>query len=368
MGGCVLPDYAVGTGGGGAAASGGATSSQAGSGGATTWGSGGAGGVAGDTDMTGGTDTTGTTDTGTGATGGGGGSTGPTCGAGSVCAPDAPAGWTHLRYVEAPYTAVNDGDACPNGALPTSYFFDPSLSDCKSCYCSWKGDKCSEPELSCYFGSATCGGTPTFSLLPTGSDCVGSAAIPKNVGTVGSCMVTAPPTVLSAGACDAGQPGQKNAMWQKEVHVCPVTALAAQMCPGGQCVPDGSASYPGPLCVRSQGDKACPAGWNGSKLVVYEGGDDGRTCSACQCGPATTTCSSGVYNVFDDVACAGSAVSITGAGCKPIGATLSGDARSIKPPIINAITTYEGCFGGFPDGSVQPEGPWTICCPPAGPA
>lgn len=364
-GGCVLPSYSVGDQGGGEAASGGATGAGAAGGSTDTTGSGGAaaGGAAGGGGGMGG-DATG------GATTGGGGKSEttttdsqPPCSPGHQCAPSPPAGWQYVRLLTLSY-----GDAsvtpCPYGADPLVYYKDKGSSACKACNCKWLGAQCSEPEVSCYYGSASCGGAATFSLIPPGSSCVTNASIPLNGGQVASCQITKSPQVVSQGTCNAGGSTLVDpALWKTEVRTCPAPAAPAAGECAGTCVADGAGSFGGPLCLKRHGDLACPAGWS-SKTVVYTSADDTRGCTSCGCGMPTTSCSMGVYNVFPGDGCAGAgALSFAEGTCKSVGSAFSDATRSIKPPIVTAGSTST-CFGGSPTGSLTPIDPWTLCCAP----
>lgn len=338
-------------------------SNSASSGGSPTTspaGGGGAGGAAGTTGGAGAA-----TGGGAGTTGGtGGGGTGGTgtpldeCTSPMACVAAAPPGWLHVRSYSAPSGAAATG--CPGGEAPLILHRDPHPSECNACLCMWAGAKCSQPELSCYYGNSACAGAPAFSLLPTNSSCQGPAAIPENMADTSSCQITKAPTVLASGMCVPLTPMQvQPALWAVDVHVCGVKTSPSADCDEGACAAGGGGQYTGAVCVMKTGNELCPSGWP-SKTLVYEEGQDGRACGSCACGAPSTTCSSGTYLVFDDSVCAGTVATVTTL-CTLTGNKLSDGTRSIKPPIITASTTST-CTGGEPTGQVVPIGPRTICC------
>jgi hypothetical protein len=361
-GGCLLPSYESGQGGsgaGGSAATGNPASTTSGAdggtGGTATGGAtGGTGGATGGTGMGGATSTT---------TGSGGSD--ELCMGGKTCKPTAPAGWDYVHHIEADFSAAAPGPTCPDGSAPAQYFKDPTPSDCTPCSCGWTGATCSQPEISCYYGTTTCAGAPAFSITPDDSMCIHTVDIPKNGQSTASCQITMPAKIQANGTCFSGTPQQENLnAWLKEVHVCTAQADRMAACPDGQCVIDGAEPYTGSVCIAHQGNQACPGDWP-TKTLVYTSEDDTRACSPCTCGNTAITCNVPSYSAYNDDECAGLATSFAGDACASVGSKFSGDMRSLKPPVVTASVNLDGCYGGMAQGAVTPQDPWTICCEPA---
>lgn len=351
-------DRKFGSGTGGAAgggAVGGATGGASGAGGATTGGASGAGGAA-----TGGSAGAG------GATGGAGGATGGTGGgstcesANNTCAPDAPAGWTGP-------VAFRHGQgappACP-GAYPTKVAdghagLDPGTPSC-NCTC--------DPAT----GIQGCNGAASIYDVP--NTAVGCTVIPTGYTKVwgadaGQCVkptanatgnvALVPPTPSNQGTC-APKPNHTipTPTWAQDTRICSGATPAAGSCgAGATCMPKTFAPYE--TCVYSPGDVACPTAGYTKKLLVYEGFTDGRSCSACTCGAASSSCKG---QVTFTSACSGTPV---------LYSTISGCGA----PLVDVSTTQNGTYTPAPSGTCPPStstpsgtvattGESTVCCLP----
>lgn len=350
--------FAAGTGG---------SSGAAGAGGSAT---GGSGGTSGGTGGVAGTNTGGAAATG-GAAGGGGsaGSGGATGGSGggtscesanNTCAPNAPAGWTGpvaFRH------GAGAPPACP-GAYPTKVAdghagLEPGAASCK-CTC--------DPAT----GILGCNGAASIYDVP--NTAVGCTVIPTNYTKVwganaGQCVkatanatgnvALVPPTPTNNGTC---APKANNTIptptWGQETRLCGGAAPASGSCGAGQtCMPKAFAPYE--MCIYRPGDAPCPTNGYTKKLMVYEGFTDGRTCSACTCGSATSSCKGQVNMVS---ACSGTPIlysSISGCGA----------------PSTDVASTQYGTYTPAPSGTCPPStstlsgtvttsGESTVCCLP----
>ena len=329
------------TGGGGAAGSGGAaTGGSAGAGGAT----GGAGG----------------------ATGGAGGATGGTGGAATcesannACLPNAPAGWTGPMAFRRGQGAP---PACP-GAYPTKVAdghagLDPGTPSCK-CTCDpATGIQGCNGTASIYdVGETTVSCFTVISSEPKVWTAAANQCVKATLNSSGQVTLVVP-NATSPGTC-AAKPNHTvpTPTWAENTRTCSGATPAAGACGAGEtCMPKTFAPYE--TCIYSPGDVACPTTGYTKKLLVYEGFTDGRTCSACSCGTASSTCKGSVTFAS---ACSGLPIAYS---------TVSG----CGVPSTNIATTQYGTYTPAPSGTCPPStsalsgavattGESTVCCLP----
>ena len=136
-------------------------------------------------------------------------------------------------------------------------------------------------------------------------------------------------------------------------------------CNGNLCVPITDAVS---TCIVQKGTTAtCPAGWP-NRSVVYEGGEDQRTCDACTCGDPASVCSVGKLALNKTPACMADAASpkatvdVNGA-CKYLSSTstLSEKWHFVLEGLeVTSTTCTVG--GGLPSGKVEPQEGSVLCC------
>lgn len=118
-----------------------------------------------------------------------------------------------------------------------------------------------------------------------------SNRVPPAAPTPPGCAADAGPTPLKSGqAC---------------------LAQGASCSDGGTCasdVPDA-----GHLCIKKDGDEACPAGFERKYVVGASAGTDTRKCGTCTCTPETD-CNSPVVTLFADAGCKGATLTIPANG------------------------------------------------------
>ncbi|MCL4751557.1 MAG: hypothetical protein KJ015_15395 [Myxococcales bacterium] len=237
-------------------------------------------------------------------------------------------------------------------------------------------------------GSATCGACGCSS--PIGMVCALATVqffqVPGCAGTAGQLTIAAnvcqsfiilgydPPSakLLSAppdgGACNP-LPTQNVVpplVWNERARACGGAQLGGG-CGAGVCAPVPEAPY-GALCVAKAGDDACPAGYP-QKLSYYQGANDTRGCTPCNCGsPQGAACPGGV-ELWTNSQCSADPVSITQVGAC---ASLPPDPTPPPPPYQTSRSMfYDGqppfggscsASGGLVSGSATPTSPVTICC------
>jgi hypothetical protein len=288
------------------------------------------------------------------------------CQPGFECVPAAPAGWEghfHVNRTDYP----TPPPACDSGADPAVFFGGPAgPAECTDCSCNLEGAACSPPTFTCWAGSTSCMGTAT-DWTPALAD--GQCHKPNLLGgsPALSCSITAPAQVAAKGTCSAsGVDFPNKDPWAQEVGACEL--------PGGKgcaaaevCVPKGSGANPNALCIQKAGDLACPAGAYSEKALAFAGGTDNRSCSACTCGDAGTTCNGGSYTVFDPDQCGNNGnenpATIGSPSCQNVSSLLDFGTWSMQADLPEP----QGACppgGGAAQGQVDVQGPVTFCCQP----
>lgn len=266
-----------------------------------------------------------------------------------VCLPSIPSGgWA--GYYSINTTAFGAGPSqCLDGSAPERAFAGQSTQpvDCSACTCGTPQIDCEAP-YQAYTDNLCVLGETTLTLI---DDCV---VLGANVNGV----IAGQPT-FSDVECDpsGGVPAGASPPWATEHSLCGADPLAGGGCSGGDaCVKKTDTM----LCIKADGDIACPSGWEVAvKIAGYGGGTDERGCTACSCTPpGGALCEGGTYQFFNDIDCDGAAdVSIApGSGC-----TATPNANSA---VYVASTDGVSCtpVGGNPTGSVVPGGAVTLCC------
>lgn len=269
-----------------------------------------------------------------------------------------PAGWA-LVAIE--LTAPN---AAPQGSCDTTpevRHTDPDTTPaCSSCGCTeTQAATCSAPEISCWYTSTSCSGTPSYqAALPAGCTSSNLPGIPGGGQSAGACRLTgvatpiAPPVCAFTGGALTPEP-----MFGGDAHVC--SSIATSMCGGSEaCIPLGHPA--GEVCIRHAGQHTCPTGWDAA-LTIFASGADSRGCEPCSC---SATCSGGGYIVHDSAGCTTyhPDVSVMTSNC-----TATPDIWDYTDGTLFATAgtpSAPTCGGGAPVGLVTGEGEETVCCVP----
>ena len=276
---------------------------------------------------------------------------GPTCA--GRCVPDVPSGWSGpvALFTGAP------GDALPACAAPYpmaggEYFGDLDLGSV-SCACACDpatGISCTGNVRLCY------GSGLSFCVLACTSSVAGPApgASCSAVSPSGTHAQILPPAPASHGSCAA-----------RAAHttVAPTWGIAAKSCGGASttplgcsagesCAPTAGAAFDD-LCIVTSGDVACPGTGYTEKHLLYESFTDSRTCSACSCGSATSTCGGHVDFVNSSCDILHARVSSCAAHNSGSRATYTPAPSGTCPPSSSAMS-----------GTVTRNGAITYCCLP----
>lgn len=285
------------------------------------------------------------------------------CNAGFACE-EAPSGWEFVFKEDLPADTQPPLAPCADGSAAEELFIGPAgPAECAACTCGpIEGAACSFPKLTCSPGSTGCGGT--------GADWTAgaqSAACAKPANLLGlnfqlSCRMAEAPGVAQEGTCAPSVSDFSNkGSFSGALRVC-ATSAGGGCGQGAACVPKA----PEPnlsLCIRRDGEEACPAGFTAT--TAYKSADDSRGCSACTCAPKTT-CEGASYRFFDPDNCTTGAgldnpIDVNNTTCRNISPLLDSNSWSVQ---ANAPKPGGSCdpAGGAPTGQVDAQGAVTFCC------
>jgi hypothetical protein len=220
------------------------------------------------------------------------------------------------------------------------------------------------PKLTCFAGSGTCGGTAADWSGP-----FANGACQKPTNLLGnafslSCRLDGQATVTQTGSCQPSVSDfQNKETWGGKIAACATTA-GGGCGQGSACVPK-SPTPTQSLCIRKDGEEACPAGF-AATTVGYKGGTDTRGCEPCSC-ESNATCTGGTYAFLDNDNCqppgTGNSqnVNIDNATCRNVSNQLDFGSWSVQanPPMPGGSCAPSG---GQPTGAVMPDGAVTFCC------
>jgi hypothetical protein len=305
----------------------------------------------------------GSSSSGAGASGGiasGGAAAGgsaPACATGCERIPE---GWTLVRVRTTDPAAQPDASAptCAGGEAPAVYLDGPAPAACTPCSCGAPmGAACGAPQITCSYSVDDCS---TNDLQRQDSSATCSTYDPGVLfsNSSGSCELTAPAMLTTPGTCAAsGGAPTPASPWAGAVVVCPETETGPGCASGESCVPTG-ATADGVVCITRADTTPCPAAWTAQVTAAFEGGTDGRACSACAC---DVQCTGGSYDVYTQDFCLGSAsVTIGSTTCTAAPGVFDWSTSSVQSNL--ATPTLASCDGAVPSGAVETTGPHQICC------
>ncbi|MFW5739641.1 MAG: hypothetical protein ACOC1F_04685, partial [Myxococcota bacterium] len=246
---------------------------------------------------------------------------------------------------------------------------------CGACSCGpLEGTVCVAPGISCDYDSTDCANAVPRPELDDGNchDLPG--------GDV-SCFLNDNDPLSSPGSCTPSPevPDFPNKLPFTDVFdACHFdTTTTAVGCDGTDlCIPPGSGSYAGGLCVMFADDQVpCPPGWDAKdpiRLYKQEDVFDGRGCEPCTCAPdlAALQCNGSHYEVWDlddcndcDFAC-DDETSVNSTTCKDLSKWADSNTLSIK--LRRAQPEHGKCIvgGGASTGFVETSKGVTFCCLP----
>ncbi len=266
------------------------------------------------------------------------------CGADEQCVPPAPEGW------EGPVLAVQAVGAappCPEGGGDSVLVGNTGLlAEPASCECECEAVDC---QLEIY--ASTFGGCEEQILLPY---------------TVGNCeafdLAMVPPettvTAPAAEGCAAMVTEEiPETSWSDEIRLC---SGALSECSDGLCAP--SLMMGEGICVYREGDHACPLSGYTQSFTMYQGVDDSRACSECQCS-GSSTCQ---YSAYDDSMCAGMplfSATLEMGLCVSVEEILPAKMPMTIGLQMDSVGSCEAA-GIESMGEAMPDGPVTLCCRP----
>lgn len=264
---------------------------------------------------------------------------------------------------------ANVGVECPEGTTPGDElytgFAPPATHTCEcSCSsptCGWAGGM--------HTNSEDCGNAEGSTPLPFGPSagwsgtCSGEDPLPPDVSCGGlPCVqsVTVPPLVVSPCEPSEPEPVLPQPGWARVIKECKQEAPLDECGDGKSCVPLGEPGYD--ICLVAEGIQECPDGL--FQVIYYHGVQDDRACEACSCSPPEAVVCSAYVQLYSHEACGSPVGSLTATskkgGCvdMPPGAGLGSVKATFAGPVGGSCQPT----GGDPVGTIEPEGPVTLCC------
>jgi hypothetical protein len=292
------------------------------------------------------------------AVGGGGGAGGASvCPSTHTCAEEAPVNWTGPVAL-----SLSDTQPACFGGYPVSLGeyvtdLDPGAASC-SCSCEPASgiqcangvDLCYAPATKCFASACMLGPNITLApdvctSLPT-NDTGKVVATVKAPTNVGSCAAT-PNFTLPTPA------------WGTQAKACDGAAIVPEVCESGEvCTPTGVAPFD-KICITRVGEVACPSQFYSEQHVVYESFTDTRSCSACSCGSASSSCGGKVNLSYSlNTPCSVPVNEVTPGTCGEFG------ALATNGTYVPAPTGMCPASASTLTGEVTPTSPVTFCCHP----
>jgi len=280
------------------------------------------------------------------------------CNDGYACVDEAPEGWTYST------TEPADGGEptpCADGSAPEELFTGKAgPAECSACSCGpLEGASCSMPTLECAPGSNSCnGGTDWSGAFQNGACAKPSLGLNFSL----SCRQSSPAAVMEPGSCAPSASDFANKEpFAGRVRACSSKSNGGGCGAGSVCAPK-PASATQSLCIRQDGEQACPAGFT-KAIQGYQNGTDTRACSACSCASAAT-CEGGVFRFYDFNGCSAGGdnpIVVDDGTCRNLTSLLDSGSWSVEavPVMVGGGCTAQG---GEPTGEVQTEGAVTFCC------
>jgi hypothetical protein len=135
---------------------------------------------------------------------------------------------------------------------------------------------------------------------------------------------------------------------------------------GKTCAPMAAPPEGFEICISRPGEHACPATYP-ARYTFYEEMEDGRACSACECGSPEGGYCTATISVYQDAACSVPLPLVLGidsskAYCIDVPPNVSLVGKQITAPVYHPGTCPP--MGGDPTGEVSPREPITFCCLP----
>lgn len=272
-----------------------------------------------------------------------------------ICAPATPLGWAGpVALYEGP------GNMAPPACVgdygtPTPDLFaglNPGNPTC-GCTCdAAQGIVCSAPATLCFNNNCILLCNTTSATLPPNT----CTTIPTTTSTQAHVFIPAPVNMGSCAhhATNMIPPPQ----WATRVRGCSGATTTPQGCLANQICAPLPASPFDKLCIEHTGDMACADPFYNVKHLVTDGADDTRSCSACDCGPASSSCAGKVD--FTESNCTILDASVSGScGPKNNGTFIPNGANYMPMPSGSCQPLPTS---GQVQGTVTEHPPITFCC------
>jgi hypothetical protein len=161
------------------------------------------------------------------------------------------------------------------------------------------------------------------------------------------------------------------------IEACAAEAVSEEACGAGDvCTESPNAPFSSVLCIWTEGDTACPNGEYFEREVLYSSVDDGRACSACECGAAQNVICDGDITVRADYPNEAGMSIMDPPETYPANGDCTGRVTpngTPGAPLVNFVIDYvegsptpmsTGCSptGGEPTGEATGTDPITLCC------
>lgn len=268
---------------------------------------------------------------------------------------------------------------CPTGATGIAWEGHADLvapTACDVCTCEPPTGSCALPSM-LTASTTTCG-------ISGGSSASFNAPAPWNgkcdiatqapAGTAVSLQIE--PLTMKENGCVPGPPVAAKIVspyWTTDARACHGPGFLPCLDTASACI-----SNEDPLgfrvCVSHEGVLECPP-TSGSEFteqyIFYGGINDDRQCSACSCGPPTSSLCKATVSIYTDGMCGSllDQVSVSSIGPKCLDIQPPGKALNSKS--ASSPTYSPGVcqpMGGEPSGVASGIAPSTFCCRPSGPS
>jgi hypothetical protein len=223
---------------------------------------------------------------------------------------------------------------------------------CTACSCGAPMVTCGLSDLTTY-SDVACTVTTAVTAQPQPVQCT-------NLGGVVAAASAGPPTVSGSCPPAGGDVTADPYTWQTAGVACEPADQGGGCAGMGVCVGNAPPPFGSKACIYRNGDQSCPAGFD-DKHTFFDGADDTRACSSCQCGApsGSATCDTHTH-VYPNAGCAGGASDVFhNSTCTPVSAA----SFNVE---VNVTNNFGACTesGGMPVGDVSEAGTTTVCCVP----
>jgi hypothetical protein len=187
---------------------------------------------------------------------------------------------------------------------------------------------------------------------PTGAD--------YSVGLAGQAIVY-------GGSCapSAGVPVIPPASFSERARICERATMASGCATNYACASPPPAQFKNAVCIYQQLDDNTPPSFcpmpYGLETMLYTAIKDERSCTACQCAPASGTCATKL-SLFFDQACSSAPFDLMPGNC----GLLINDGAGLTAKITVGTSNGAVCppIPPVPQGTVKGTGRTQVCCMP----